>query len=302
MLLAVSLTALVLLTSCGKDPASESVSSSAEEEESAYSAESIAESAESVESAESTASSAEGPQEETGFTVEECKNFGGVFRILPNGTFLVYNTFRGQLDQEWHTISIETLHYNMAMHRPIDQLYFYMWPEYSENSYGAFLFPITGDNFFPSLSVPGEDGTWTVESVQWNGSSDDDISFRLSQKSDLAYMKIDTIDGAPANTVPFKRVLDDFYWYAFPESYKDKTITLGYAAGTTLTEQTCVVDHYLGTYNSRSLSTSTDDFTITPTTDGYAVMDLQDVPEGLYVLEISISGGPQYATLVNVAH
>lgn len=292
-----SVLVLAMLTACGQEAASESSSSSVDEGETVYSSDNVADS-ETPE--ESTAVSSEATQQK-GATLETCKQVGGIFMAMDDGTFVKYNPFRGTVDKENYTYMSEAIWYDSTMEQPVDKLCFFMFPGYEESNFGMSLYPVETSNFYPSVIVPGRDEPWPVTAILWNGSSDDDhVIFNLEKGGEFENMRIDTIDGVKAGaSIPFQQVTESFLWYAFPKEYEHETITIGYTSGTTLREQECEVDYYLGKYGKYI---SEDEYDITATTDGYAVLDFHDVPDGLYVMVVSISGGGQYAMLVNIQH
>ena len=239
------------------------------------------------------------------WTLEECREEGGLFCKTADDRFVPFNNFDCVRDIGDLTGVVEAYidTYDAAVSTPVDSVCFFMLPEFKSSTFWVYAYRINETGWMPSMLFPGNPNYRMVTQL-YRSESDGQVHFfstyGISNYEDLW---IRTIDGVPAAQSPDIVTLIDYgsgKVEAFSNDAKGKWITLGYAEGTTLTEQDCQLSVFYGRYGSKI----GDGFKpeVTPTTDGYAILDFASGEEGLYALDIGIQGGASKHTLVYVKH
>lgn len=284
--MASSLLALGLLTACEEEPdyyhelpAEIRDTSSVEEDESPASSES---------------------KETNGLSAEECQERGGLYFLQSNGTYVIYNICRGQINETGHTVRIEALYYDFAQVFPTENVQLFPFKGTSLDEYSTFtLNRIVQDNFYPTVSLPGQDTPWASDWIAWDGGSDDPVYIRCLTTQDSETLELDSIDNETARKTVSKlqKVKGYTNVYAFPESYKYQTVSLIYVRDNLLTQTESEIDTYLGVYDLETI-----ELDAAQSADGCEFLDFSDVPEGMYLLQMQMYDGSGYATIVNVSH
>lgn len=290
------------LVGCKETSSSASSSSS-----SAGSVSSLAAS-ESNSTAESASSSEplSDPVETEYWTLEECKEEGGLFYKTEDSFFLPYNNFDCVRDIGDYARTVEAYidTYDAAVTNPLDSLCFFMWPEYKSSTFAAYVYKIIATGWMPSIIFPGDTSYRMVTSLYPSESNQQVHFFSEYSLTNYRDLWVQTVDGEEAYQSKDIVTLIDYGYgnkvNAFSDDAKGKWLTLGYAEGTTLTEQDCQLCLFFGICSNLSEDYVSVD--VTPTRDGYAILDFSSAEEGLYVLGLSVKDAKTKHTLLSVKH
>lgn len=293
-----------LLTGCGdaassassSEPVSSSISSSVSSSESA-----------SSEVFEETTSSSVAEENEI-YTLEECQEEGGLYEKVGEDAFVPYNEFGCGMGygQMGNAVMGFFDRYDTAREKSVDkELCFFMWPEYSANTFSVGGYKINEIGFMPKMYLPGGDEYRMITEI-YRTKQDERVTFWSSYgQFDNQKVEILTINGESAyesdKIVGIKKYeASNDVIYTFSEADKGEKVTLGYAEGTTLVEQDVWLSMFYGIYSNASEDCISP--TITPTRDGYAILDFSECREGLYAFNIWVNGGAQKTTLMTISH
>lgn len=297
-----------MLVGCGEENKEERKSA-------ATSTESMPAESDSADITDSPEAAASDVSDELGvWTLEECKEQGGLYYKTEDDHFIPYNEFQCTKDigDKSYTVLANMNVYDRAVATPVNTLYFFMWPEYKSDNFWVTAYRIVGSGWMPTIVFPGDDEYRFVTSLY---ASEDDEEIELFSRygmTDYRNLWIKTINGEKAGTSKEIVTIVDYgvggNVKAFSENMKGQTVAFGYVEGTTLTEQECYIGEFFGIY-SNTLEDCLDPI-ITPTTDGYVILDYTgslENEEGLYILEIGILEGnnktvKRNRTLLNLKH
>lgn len=263
------------------------------------------------ESPASGSSSADKPTK-VGWSLEECQELGGLYYKTDDDRFITYNGADCVKDigDEANTVLASLAVYDRAIETPVHTLYFFMWPEYKSDNFHIMTYKIVASGWMPMIVFPGDDKQRLVTSLYVSESQKEIEFFSRYGMTNFKNLWVKTIDGEQAYTskdiVTIKDKGSVEPIKTFSDDMKGQKVTFGYAEGTMLTEQECYINEFFGIYGN--LMEYVVDPTITPTTDGYAILDysgIQEKEEGLYVLNIGVSEGnnktvKNYCTLLNL--
>lgn len=297
-----------LLAGCGdaassassSEPVSSSISSSVSSSESA-----------SSEVLEETTSSSVAEKSEIYkliYTLEECQEEGGLYEKIGEDAFVHYNEFGcgTGYGQKGNAVMGYFGRYDTAREKSVDkELCFFMWPEYSTSTFSVGGEKINEIGFMPKMYLPGGDEYRMITEI-YRTKQDERVTFWSSYgQFDNQKVEILTIDGEPAyesdKIVGIKKYeASNDVIYTFSEADKGEKVTLGYAEGTTLVEQDVWLSMFYGICSNASEDCIRP--TITPTKDGYAILDFSECREGLYTLTIGISNVGSKTTLMTISH
>ena len=243
------------------------------------------------------------PIEAEYWTLEECKDEGGLYYKIDDDLFLPYNNFDCAKDIGDYARTVEAYidTYDAAVNTPLDSLCFFMWPEYKSSTFGAYVHKITATGWMPSIIFPGDTSYRMVTSLNPYESTQQVQFFSRYALTNYIDLWVRTIDGEDAYQSEDIVTLIDYGYgskvNAFADDAKGKWITLGYTEGTTLTEQDCRLSMFLGIYSEHFVNIDA-----TPTRDGYAILDFSSLDEGMYVLCLWIKDAKEKYTLLSVKH
>lgn len=248
------------------------------------------------------------------WTLEECKEQGGLYYKTDDDRFILYNEFQCTKDigDESYTVLANMNVYDKAIATPVNTLCFFMWPEYKSDNFWTMAYRIIGNGWMPTIVFPGDEEYRFVTSLYVSEDREEVELFSRYGMTNFKNLWIKTINGETAGTskeiVPIVDYGVGGDVKAFSENMKGQLVTFGYVEGTTLTEQECYMGEFFGIYSNKVEDSWTP--VITPTTDGYVTLEYPEDAEneeGLYILEIGVQEGnnktvKRNRTLLNLKH